>query len=207
MPLEDLHITDDCSWALWKITENETVLAPRVTEYESLPETITNPYKRLEFLAGRVLIAALLETWKMEFTGLVKDESGKPFFKDLDAHLSLSHSYPYVAAIIHRNKAVGIDLEQPKEKLLRIAHRVLNQAELEDASHDLTKHCIYWCAKETLIKIYGKKHLTLAKNLAVEPFVLQKQGFVNGRIIADDMDEKYRLHYTVYDNFVVVLNT
>jgi phosphopantetheinyl transferase len=112
-----------------------------------------------------------------------------------------------VAAIIDKNKSVGIDLEQPKDKLLRIAHRVLNVDELENAGHDVVKHCVYWCAKETLIKIYGKRHLVLAKDLAIEPFNLQKSGNLLGRILANDMSVTITLYYRVYDNFVVVLNT
>jgi 4'-phosphopantetheinyl transferase len=206
MALENLHVNADSAWALWKITETEHELAKQVEPHETAPDNLTNPFKRLEFLAGRVLIKALLNNWDIEFTGLIKDESGKPFFKGLDLQLSLSHSYPYVAACIDRNKSVGIDLEQPKEKLLRIAPRVLAATELEDAAHDIVKHCVYWCAKEALIKIYGKRHLVLAKNLVVEPFVLQKQGFLTGRIIADDTTETHRLCYYVYDNFVVALN-
>jgi 4'-phosphopantetheinyl transferase len=206
MPLENLHSYPDSAWALWKITEPVSELAGQVYPHEAVPGNLTNPYKILEFLAGRVLIKALLKNWDLQFSGLVKDESGKPFFRELDLHLSLSHSYPYVAAIVHRKQSVGIDLEQPKEKLLRIAPRVLAAGELEDASHDIVKHCVYWCAKETLIKIYGKRHLVLAKNLHIEPFVLQKQGNLTGRIIADDTIEVHQLNYFVYDNFVVALN-
>jgi phosphopantetheinyl transferase len=119
----------------------------------------------------------------------------------------LSHSYPYVAAIIHAKKIVGIDLEQPKEKLLRIAPRVLNDVELKDAGDDLTKHCIYWCGKETLIKIFGKRHLHLSKELSIEPFRLQKQGILIGKIIAPEMTDAFQLNYQVYDNFVLVLNS
>jgi 4'-phosphopantetheinyl transferase len=207
MPLENLHSNADHAWALWRITEDEEWFTSQVNPFETIPENLTNQFKRLEFLAGRVLLKELLRKWKLPFEGLTKDEAGKPFFKNLDVHLSLSHSYPYVAAIVDRKKIVGIDLEQLKEKLLRIAPRVLSSTELEDAAHDLTKHCIYWCAKETLIKIYGRKHLTLSKNLAIDPFVLQKnEGLITGKIIADDMVATIPLKYLVYDNFIVVVN-
>ena len=207
MPLDNIHTHSDRIWGLWKIDEEENALSAELFPYEPVPETLSNPLKRLEFLAGRVLIKRLLQNWNLAFDGLVKDESGKPFFVNHKMHLSLSHSYPYVAAIVDEKKPVGIDLEQPKEKLLRIAARVLNAKEFEDASHDITKHCIYWCAKETLIKIYGKRHLHLSKELAIEPFMLQKQGNLVGRIIADGTSKSFPLYYQVYDNFVVVLNT
>jgi 4'-phosphopantetheinyl transferase len=206
MPIENINTTAHSIWALWKIEEDEPALAGELYPYESIPDNLTHAAKRLEYLAGRVLIKKLLEKWNLSFAGLRKDAAGKPFFINLDLHVSLSHSYPYVAAVIDRIKPVGIDLEQPKEKLLKIAPRVLNPQEFNDASHDITKHCVYWCAKETLIKIYGKRHLHLSKELAIDPFVLQKQGMLTGRILANDLTATFPLHYRVYDNFVVVVN-
>lgn len=206
MALENLHTSSNYAWALWHITEVENILAKEIFPYEQVPIHITNPAKRLEFLAGRVLIKELLQQWNIPFEGLTKDEAGKPFLKNNSIQLSLSHSYPYVAALIHRDKSVGIDLEQPKQKLFRIAPRVLNADELKSASDDMVKHCIFWCAKETLIKIYGKKHLILSKELAIEPFTLEKEGNLVGNIIAPDMKATIPLFYRVYDNFVVVLN-
>jgi phosphopantetheinyl transferase len=205
MPLESLHNNSQSAWALWNIKEDEETLAAQIP-FESIPESVKHPSKRLEFLAARVLIKALLKEWNTDYNGLRKDEEGKPFFVNHNFQVSLSHSYPYVAAIVHRHQSIGIDLEQPKEKLLHIAPRVLNPTELQDAGSDIIKHCVYWCAKETLIKVYGKRHLTLAKNLAIAPFLLQKEGNLIGSIIADNTTDTIPLYYQVYDNFVVVLN-
>jgi phosphopantetheinyl transferase len=101
---------------------------------------------------------------------------------------------------------VGIDLEQPKEKLLRIAPRILAPQELQDAGTDVVKHCVYWCAKETLIKIYGRKDLTLAHNLLVSPFELSQNGHLVGRILANDKETAIPLIYYVSDGFVVVIS-
>lgn len=206
MPLEKLHKNSNSAWALWKIEEDEHSLYNQVASTETVPSSITNPIKRLEFLTGRVLIKKLVELWGLEYSGLTKNEFGKPFLNHYPIHISLSHSYPYVAAIIARDIPVGIDLEQPKEKLLKIASRVLDASELRDAGTDITKHCIYWCAKESLIKIYGKKHLTLAENLKISPFERQKQGELIGRIIVNNNETAIPLQYFVYENFVVVLN-
>lgn len=206
MPLENLHKNSNSAWALWKIQEDEHTLQAEVASFEIIPPSITNSYKRLEFIAGRVLIKELLKTWGFDYSGLVKDEFGKPFLKNHAMHISLSHSYPYVAAVIALDKPVGIDLEQPKEKLLKIASRVLDATELKDAGHDIVKHCIYWCAKESLIKLYGKKDLTLAENLKISPFSRQKEGQLNGRIIVNNSETAIPLQYFVNENFVIVLN-
>jgi phosphopantetheinyl transferase len=206
MPLENLHNEINSAWALWKIEEDEASLSTEVKDFEILPGYITNPIKQKEFLAGRVLIKHLLARRGLEFSGLTKDEFGKPFLKGHRYHVSLSHSYPYVAAVIDMLKPVGIDLEQPKDKLLKIAPRVLSATELRDAGNDIAKHCVYWCAKEALIKIHGKKDLVLAKNLAVEPFSKADKGQLVGNIIVNTHQTAIPLQYFDYGQFVVVLN-
>ena len=205
MPVDNIYKAPDCIWGFWKVLEDERSLAT-VVPFEKVSDAIVNPFKRLEFLAGRVLIKSLLKNWNVDYNGLTKDEFGKPFLTDSDIQISLSHSYPYVAAIIHRHKKVGIDLEQPKDKLLRIAPRILAERELKDAGNDIVKHCVYWCAKEALIKIYGKKDLILAKNLLITPFLLSSEGYLIGRILANNSETAIPLHYIVYENFVVVVS-
>ncbi len=206
MPLEKIVQEDSRAWALWRITETETTLADRISSFEQVSDTITHNNKRLEWLAGRVLVKALLNYMMLEFQGITKDVHGKPFLKGYDFFLSLSHSFPYVAAIIDKVESVGIDLEQPKEKLLRIAPRIFHIQELNDAGRDITKHCIYWCAKETLVKVHGQKNLVFAENIVIEPFSLESEGDFKGKIIIEGIERVIPLHYIVYPNFVVVFN-
>ncbi len=206
MPVDRSYASNDAVWGLWKIEEDEPSLAA-IVPGEQVPPSITNAFKRLEFLAGRALIKTLVDQWGLRYEGLTKDIYGKPYLSGSDIHISLSHSYPYVAAIVHRKKNVGIDLEQPKEKLLRIAHRVLSETELHDAGTNLVKHCIYWCAKESLIKIYGKKDLILSRDLLISPFSLQQRGQLIGRILVNNTATAIPLEYIVADNFVVVVSS
>lgn len=205
MPVDRFYHAPDSIWGFWKITEDESSLTADVP-VESVSVDIVNPRKRLEFLAGRALIKALLHHWNIPYQGLTKDTYGKPFLVGSTMHISLSHSYPYVAAILHRHKNVGIDLEQPKEKLLKIAPRILREDELQNAGSNIVKHCIYWCAKETLIKIHGKKDLVFSKNLLVTPFDLHKTGLLVGRIVAGNSETTIPLEYRVYTNFVVAVS-
>lgn len=206
MPVDRSYVSDDAVWGLWKIEEDEPSLAA-IVPHEQVSPAITNSLKRLEVLAGRALIQELVGQWGLRYSGLTKDIHGKPYLSGSDIHISLSHSYPYVAAIAHRTKNVGIDLEQPKEKLLRIAHRVLSDSELRDAGNDVVKHCVYWCAKESLIKIYGKKDLILSRNLLISPFLLQQRGHLVGRILVNNTATAIPLEYIVANNFVVVVSS
>ena len=181
MPLVKMEKTAKQSgWAIWFITETKEELDS--FSPEECPSEIISAQKKLEWLAGRMLIRTLVEHSGLDYHGLRKDEFGKPFLKEHTHHISLTHSFPYVAAQIDVGQSVGIDLEQPKEKLLRVAHRVMADYELIDAGQDILKHCVYWCAKEALYKVYGKRGLIFSNHLNIEPFTLQQAGDLKGRI-------------------------
>lgn len=204
MPLEKIVVEKERAWALWEISEDEKTLNVEISKYEAISDALTNPQKRLEWLAGRVATKALMQSQKLTFRGLIKDEYGKPFPKGYEFHLSLSHSFPYVAVCMDNRHPVGIDLEQPKQKLLRIASRIHHEQELHDLGTDVVKHCIYWCAKESLLKLYGKKDLIFAENMFIEPFDRKNEGDITGKFLIGGTERLIPLHYVVYPSFVVV---
>jgi phosphopantetheinyl transferase len=206
MPLEKIECMHDRAWGLWKITESEEALLNLVNGVERIESQLSHPLKRLEFVTGRVLAKVLLEELGYTFNGVAKDAYGKPFYKSSNVHLSLSHSFPYVAALADTSKSVGIDVEQVKPKLQRVAPRILHPSELLHANNDATKLCVYWCAKETLVKVHGKKDLVFSEDLIIDSFHLEKQGFINGKIIANGNESLIPLWYQVYTDFVIVFN-
>lgn len=187
---------------LWYINEAEPDLS--FLSFESCPEDIVHLHKRLEWLAGRALLRALVESLELPYEGIRKDEFGKPFLKSLPHFISLSHSYPYVAAQIDLFQSVGIDVEQPKEKLMQIGPRVLAPEEWTDANGQLVKLCIYWCAKEALYKIYGKRNLHFSDHLQILPFQLSNFGTLTGKINLPPNENTVRLQYQVTDDYVLV---
>jgi 4'-phosphopantetheinyl transferase len=204
MPLHKIEWTGHrCGWALWNITETEEELAA-MAQPEICPSDIHSHSKRLEWLAGRILLQRLLEKGGLTYGGLLKDAFGKPFLDGYPHPISLSHSYPYVAAQIDSQTPVGIDVEQPKDKLLRVAPRVLNRSEAEGAGNDITKICVYWCAKEALYKIYGRRGLTFSAHLYIQPFTLGHHGHLIGKISAQGMESLISLGYWVEKDFVLV---
>jgi phosphopantetheinyl transferase (holo-ACP synthase) len=202
MPLRKTELDKEKGgWAVWEIDEMEANLAFQAQE--QCPDEIVHESKRLEWLAGRITIKWLVEKMGMDYSGIRKDEFGKPYLRDLPLSISLSHSYPFVAAQISSTEEVGIDLEQPKEKLLRIAKRILAESELVDAAESIIKHCVYWCAKEALYKIDGKKGVHFANQLNVEAFTLLPRGDLTG-IITRNEKRMIPLSYQLEKEFVVV---
>lgn len=203
MPLSKIEKTGSQSaWGLWLITEEEPDLS--YLSFESCPEEIIHPEKRLEYLAGRALIKTLVESVQVTYEGLRKDEFGKPFLKSHPHAISLSHSFPYVAAQIDRSHSVGIDVEQIREKLRQVGPRVLSPREVADASGSLVKLCIYWCAKEALYKIHGKRNVLFTDHLQVSPFELAESGELQARIDVSGAEQNVTLRYHVTKEYVLV---
>lgn len=157
---------------LWNLTEDESALRDMLGPINNLSElaSITHPQKIREWLASRLLIRKLVEEFGIVYEGLHKDEHGKAFLINNGSHISLTHTNDYVAAVLNLDSSVGIDMERKSEKLIRTARKFLSDAEFEHADHDITKLCIYWCAKEALYKLYGKKKISFREDIRIDLF-------------------------------------
>lgn len=202
MPLKEIHQTGSQSgWAIWHIEENVGQLTNTIIGTPS--KEITHDSKKLEWLAARHLVLSLSNHLGLRYFGVKKDAFGKPFLEKYPHQLSLSHSFPYVAVQIDHDQPVGIDLEQPKSKILKIAPRVFSPIELKDAGVDVVKHTVYWCAKETMYKIHGKGNIHFSDQLNIEPFLLQEEGKLNG-VISSGKKVKVNMDYKVEPDYVLV---
>lgn len=168
-----IDITSDCVAWLQAITEDEPTLRAglplTMSEQEELAG-ISHPAQRVEWLACRVAIQQLTELQGMPYRGLQKDEFGKPYLIDSPWHISLSHTGGWAAAVLHRSRPVGIDIEPIREQFRRVVPRVLSESEIAHAAGNPNRLAVYWCAKEALYKLYGKRQLTFREHLHIEPF-------------------------------------
>ncbi len=199
----------DAILAIWKITETIENLLVQVdfNKYDQASyDVISNDEKKLEWLSSRLTIRYLVEEIGGEYLGIIKDKHNKPYLKDINYHLSISHSFPYAAAIIHKVNPVGIDIEMPRDKIRRISQRFLSDIELKAANENIDALSIYWSAKETLYKIYGKKKLIFRQNIRVNPFEMSNAGEMKGVIKMDDEVTTYTLRFIKIDNHYLVYN-
>lgn len=88
----------------------------------------------------------------LERTDLDYTEGGRPFFKSLDADLSISHSHTYAAVAISdkKNERVGIDVEGLDIKT-ELALRFFTDNERRQCEIG-THPCEIWTKKEALFK-------------------------------------------------------
>jgi 4'-phosphopantetheinyl transferase len=188
-------ILEGCRVVLWHITETieELQLQLNATPSEWLEwQAIAHPQKKIEWLAGRVALQSLLREQNMSYEGLIKDDVGKPRLLHSSAHISITNTKEYVAAAWHPNTAIGIDLEQKSDKLIRVSSKYLNDDEAIYAQTDLDKLCTYWCSKEALYKLYGKKQLSFKHDIKIQDFE-PSQVHLKGAIRRNEDWQEYQL--------------
>ena len=156
--------------------------------------------REIEGQGKNFLIAHLLD----KAANIDYDEKGKPFLTNSNKHISISHSHNKLAIIVNENEATGIDIELIRDKVLKIKHKFLSSAELEDANDSPEKLLIYWAAKETLYKIYGRKEVDFIEHLFVKPFTKHNLGTIIGEINLPNFHESFQLNYQLLDDYVLV---
>ena len=163
-------LSENTTWALWRVDENlETLwqmLNPGV-EAQFEFQAIHHPQKKLEWLASRLVIKQLVEHTGVDFKGIYKDAFGKPHLSQLPFHISIAHCFPYAVGALHHTQPVGIDIERPRKKLIRIRDRFLNDIEAARAGSNLQLLCQYWTGKEVIYKIYGRKKLVFRDHIHI----------------------------------------
>ena len=199
MPITKLEkINSNSFWCFWEITENYDQLTQKVTisdEGKHELENISHPIKQKERLASRGCVQELVKKVGKDYKGITKDEHDKPHLIDLNYHISISHSYPYAVAILHKKLPVGIDIEKPVEKLGRISHRFLNDQEFADCDGDLRKLCIYWAGKEAIFKLNGKIGLNFKRDIRIYPFNLVQKDVIRSEFAVGDDVARIALNY------------
>lgn len=165
MPIFFQHrISDTTRIGVWKIEETEEFFKGNVPQHRD----VTHPHKRLQHLAGRFLLQFLFPDFPYDLIRIA--DTRKPFLPDEQYHFSISHCGDYAAAIVSRDKRVGIDIEIPVEKITRIRDKFLSEQEkkiFETPDSELLT--LLWSAKESIFKWYGdggvdfREHIHLSR--------------------------------------------
>jgi 4'-phosphopantetheinyl transferase len=205
MPIVQLHeIDENILVGLWKITETSAFFEEEYHASENYVQSFQTENRRLASVAVRRLVRHLLHHWNLPYFGIIKDTNGKPFLQNHNFSVSLSHAGHYAAAIIHKQKKSGIDIEYIREKLIKVAPRVLSAKELQDAGNHLDKITLYWSAKEALYKNYSERQLIFSENISIAPFEMTTAGKTTGEVCLEGFYQKYCIFYQKIADFVLV---
>jgi len=199
------QVDDDTEFAIWKIEEeaDELYSQLRLDEQEQAHyESLKKGKRNLHWLGTRVLLRKMLQT--DEFIDCKVDAHGKPYLVNLPYHISLSHSFDYAAVMIGK-EPVGIDIEQIKDKVERIAHKFMREEEmafLSDADR-IKQLYVCWCAKEAVYKCFGRKEVSFADNILLDPFTFEGHGWLDAHLLKGDTSIRYDVGYLQYEDYMV----
>lgn len=198
------QINESTRLGIWKIEETEEFFKGNVPQHRS----VTHPHKRVQHLAGRFLLQFLFPDFPYALIQVA--DTRKPFLPDERYHFSISHCGDYAAAIVSRNKRVGVDVEIPTEKIMRIQDKFLSQNEKAlitgnrqlamDNTEAIRASTLLWSAKEAVFKWYGEGSVDFRQHI-------QLRNIKEGKETIDCFFAKTQLqlliHYRHFDDLVL----
>lgn len=153
-----------------------------------------SPRKRTEWLASRDLlyqIAGLPERVQCLY-----DDFGKPYLKDVDKFISVSHSALWCAAMISELPC-GVDIQVYTDTVTRISDRFLTPDDMVKAdkhTNPIAFMHVLWGAKECLYKAYGKRKIGFKEHIFI-PFLDWESNKGSGEIIYEDIHLSYDIQF------------
>ncbi|HTM66628.1 MAG TPA: 4'-phosphopantetheinyl transferase superfamily protein [Flavipsychrobacter sp.] len=162
MPLYREWSSDQYSLAaIWEIKEPESFFIERT----GVTSDIKSEKRRLEHLAGRFLLKHL----KREFPllNIKPDEHDKPRVDNNQFYFSISHSFPYVAAVVSPDVECGIDIQVWHARMQQLQHKFLTKKEQLFFQNDPQLITLAWCAKEAVYKWQGRRGVDFIEHLPI----------------------------------------
>lgn len=187
---------------IWQLTETSDDLKKQFRfsrEEEVKYENIKAEKRRTEFLAARLCLEILLaEKPEIEYL-----KSGKPFLKNTNKELSITHSSELVVVLVS-DKKVGIDAENIHRNIDKVAHRFLHKKEFETihlSKNPQVGKILYWSAKEAIFKCTEIEGVQFNEQIYISPFEIKNEGIFKGCLNNTDC---FILGYFFYENNVIV---
>ena len=150
---------------VWHITEQEDFFLERVP----LQKNISHPHKRLQHMAGRLLLSELYEDFPIRLIQIA--DTKKPYLPNDAFHFSISHCGDYAAAIVSKQNRVGVDIEIPQLKIENIKHKYLSAQEQtiisELTTTPLRALTLAWSIKESIFKWYAAGKVDFREHMQI----------------------------------------
>ena len=149
---------------VWHINEAEDFFVKQVT----LQREITHWHKRLQHLAGRLLLKELYPGFPVELIQVA--DTKKPFLQNEPYHFSISHCGDYAAVIVSKQNRVGVDVELKNKKIENILHKFLTVEECFLMPHGTITETatLFWSVKESIYKWNSRAGVDFKKHIAIK---------------------------------------
>lgn len=197
MPLYRDFSDDKATILLWKYDEEEDLNPDLLMEKENFEKVKDyHPTKLKEALLVRKILKSVLPNHKI----LYKDRV--PYLSPADYEISVTHSFPFAALAISKNK-VGIDIEPFNKKIERIRHKFLRVEESDfiEKDKEVAYLTVIWSLKESLYKIHHSNYWSLKKHYEVKPFSLDFPFNIQCRVHDENVSDLYKARVEFFENY------
>ncbi len=201
MACVNVVIGEEFTLGVWRVEETEEELKSLVggTYFPGL-ERMSHPRRRVEWLGAR----CLLKEFGLK-SQVMYHPSRRPFLAHSKTHLSISHSYPYVAVIVSPRFFVGIDIESSTRPFRLVANKFLSTREsrwVDVANANMLS--LIWSAKEAVYKLPGMEGI-MAPEMNLSPFLPDpEKGGLELSIHLRSMAQRFALNYYFIEKYNVV---
>ena len=195
--------TKDTFWAIWRIDESKEELLSMLDDEQIQEEILAlkSEKKIIERLAVRVLIKEMTgEEIKLHYY-----PSGRPYLKDRNQNISISHTNAYVAVVLSSKKYAGIDIQYITDKVLRVRQHFVSEEECIDPKNEVMHLLLHWSAKETIYKALGTPGVDLLKELYIHPFEPKTEGIFSATERRTESKMTFDIHYILNPHFVFTI--
>ncbi len=186
--------------AVWHIAEPESFFLEQVP----LQKQISHPHKRLQHLAGRLLLKELVPGFPVELIRIA--DTKKPYLENEPYHFSISHCGDYAAAIVSRHYRVGVDVERVNPKIEVLRKKFLSEAEMKLLHEQCPMDTVYgltlcWSVKESVFKWWGRGSVDFKRGMVLQSITGDA---TEGRVAIRFKNETLlHIHYLSFnDNFL-----
>lgn len=189
--------TNNSQIYVWKVVSTYDSLFKKTSwstkEMQSLLD-IKSEKRKIEFMATRIAVKSI---FGIE-TILKHLDSGQPYIQG-NKHISISHSKNYIVIAVG-DRCLGVDIEEPSEKLLKVLPRILSKSEYEDFQKNpsITLACKVWGTKESILKYTGNVKLDYRKDIRLEKIKPLKASYI---------DTVFNVEFENIENLIVTLVT
>jgi len=196
------NINETAHLAIWSIQEPASFFETDV----QLAVPIANEERRIQHLAVRLLFKLMMPA--ADLNQLVMADNGKPYLIGLPFHFSFSHCKGYAACAVD-DKPIGIDIEIIHPRILKVAHKFLNEKEKSmiadlEQEDQLNQLAFLWAAKEAMYKKYEQLGIDFAKDFNILELTKGDRGTIPAAIVHKGNKIDLRLDYHFGADYVCV---
>ena len=193
------QFSENTRLGVWKIEETEEFFKGNVPQHRD----VTHPHKRLQHLAGRFLLQFLFPDFPYELIQIA--DTRKPFLPDEKYHFSISHCGDFAAAIVSKDKRVGIDIEIPVEKIVKVAPKFLSLEErqifnIQFSMFNIQLITTLWSCKESVFKWYGNGGVDFRKHIELQYQNIEEESI---KCLFSKNNTELTIHYRQFEHLVL----